>query len=206
MSRGKSAIALAVKTQRARQLAGMPTYGFLGDLVGGLGKVVTSIIPGPIDDIIFQGASDLLGGGKKSVAAKSSCPPGFRANPSTGVCEVEGVMGAVQRFLPGGQTGTLPQMPRSNGYGNAVVGSFGVPALQPAQASSVALRCPPGAVLGKDNLCYQKGSIPAQFRKWRPARKPPISAKDWKALQTADRVKNKAKNIAGKAGFTCRKR
>jgi len=198
---------MAIKAQRARQLQGQPTYGFFGDLIGGIGRVATSIIPGPVDDIIFEGASRLFGGGKPSVAAKSSCPPGFFADPNTGVCKAGGVGGAVQRFLPGGQTGTLPQVPASQqAYGNAVMGSFGVPALQPAQAQSVALRCPPGSVLGKDNLCYQKGSIPAQFRKWRPARKPPISAKDWKALQTADRVKNKAKNVATKAGFSCRRK
>jgi len=186
-------------------MSGQPTYGFFGDLIGGIGKVATSIIPGPIDDIIFEGARNIFGSSNKPGAA-SSCPPGFRANSRTGICEAMGMTGAVQRFVPGGQTGTLPQMPAAQGYGNAVMGSFGVPALQPAQASSVSLRCPPGSVLGKDNLCYQKGSIPAQFRKWRPARKPPISAKDWKALQTADRVRGKAKTIAGKAGFSCRKK
>jgi len=86
------------------------------------------------------------------------------------------------------------------------MGAFGVPALVPAQAQAMSLHCPPGAILGKDNLCYQKGSIPMQFRKWRPARKPPISAKDWRALQVSARVKEKAKKVAGTAGFTCRKR
>lgn len=197
---------MAIKAQRARQMAGQPTYGFFGDLLGGLGTVAKAIIPGGVDDFLIDTATRALGGGKASVAAKSSCPPGFQANPNTGICEVAGFGGAVQRFLPGGQTGTLPQVPAATGYGNAVMGSFGVPALQPAQAQSVALRCPPGSVLGKDNLCYQKGSIPMQFRKWRPARKPPISAKDWKALQVADRVQKKAKTVATKAGFTCRKR
>lgn len=39
---------------------------------------------------------------------------------------------------------------------------------------------------------------------WRAKRKPPISAGDWRKLQVAERVKAKAKAIAGKAGFVCR--
>lgn len=204
--------AMALRAQRARAMAGQPTYGFFDTLksIGrGIATVATGIIPGTLDDKLV---SAVLGSSspqqnKRTVTARVDCPPGFRANPSTGICEAEGMIGAVQRFLPGGQTGTLPQVNGGAvGYGNAVMGSFGVPALQPAQASTVAFRCPPGSVLGKDNLCYQKGSIPMQFRKWRPAKKPPISAKDWRALQTSARVEKKAKNIAQKAGFSCRKR
>lgn len=203
MSRRRQGAAQMIAVQRARQLQGQPTYGFFGDVVG----AVTSIIPGPIDDIIVGAGRKIFGGGgRREVTSRADCPPGFRPNPQTGVCELAGATGAIQRFLPGGQTGTLPQLPATDAYGNAVMGSFGVPAIQPAQASSMTLRCPPGSVLGKDNLCYQKGSIPSKFRKWKPARKPPISAKDWKALQTADRVKNKAKTVATKAGYSCRRK
>ena len=188
-------------------MAGMPTYGFFGDLIKGAGNLVTSIIPGPVDDIIFEGAKGILGSSNKP-GARSSCPPGFRVNPRTGVCEQEGFRGSVERFLPGGRTGTLPQNGQVSqaGYGQAVMGSFGVPAQLPVQDTSPTLRCPPGSVLGKDNLCYEKSSIPRQFRKWKPGRRPPISAKDWKALQTANRVEKKAKKIAQTAGFSCRKR
>lgn len=193
------------------QMAGQPTYGFFGDILKGIGSVAKTLIPGPIDDLIIDTVSGRVGS-QNQPGAEANCPPGFQVNSKTGVCEAIGVVPAIQRFLPGGQTGTLPQVPATggvapaNGYGAAVMGTFGVPALQPVQASTMTLRCPPGSVLGKDNLCYQKGSIPPKFRKWRPGRKPPISAGDWKALQTADRVKNKAKTVAGKAGFTCKRR
>lgn len=203
-SRQRTVEARALRAQRARQMAGQPTYGFFSDLIRGAGSVIGSIIPGPIDDFVINKGIDLFTSDQKP-GARADCPPGFTPNPRTGVCEVTGVKGTIERFLPGGSTGTLPQVPDAR-YGNAVMGSFGVPALQPAQASSMMLRCPPGSVLGKDNLCYQKGSIPAQFRKWKPARKPPISAKDWKALQTSKRVSDKAKKIAGTAGYSCRRK
>jgi hypothetical protein len=91
-------------------------------------------------------------------------------------------------------------------FGQAVVGPFGIPALVPAGVTTVSRRCPPGAVLGKDDLCYMKGSIPAKYRKWPPARKPPISAKDFATLRVSNRVRDKSKKIAGMAGFTCKKR
>lgn len=205
MSRRRNGVSSALAAQRARQLAGQPTYGFFGDVFRGIGGVAKRIIPGQLDDLIIDRVTGTIAGkGRKEAVARASCPPGFQANPQTGVCEVIGIVGAGQRFFPGGQTGTLPTV--QEGYGDAVVGAWGKPALVPAQAQGVTLRCPPGAVLGKDNLCYEKSSIPNSSRKWPKPTKPPISRADWKALQTADRVKNKAKDIAGKAGFTCRKR
>jgi len=38
---------------------------------------------------------------------------------------------------------------------------------------------------------------------WKPRRKPPISASDWKAVTTAKRVKGKAKKLAMDSGFKC---
>lgn len=204
-SRSRQVQASLIKVQRARQLTGQPTYGFFGDLLGGVGKAVASVIPG--GNIVTSVVGSLFGGGddrsSNQPLARADCPPGFQADPNTGVCQAIGLTGAVQRFLPGGQTGVLPSTAQPMA---ATVGQFGAPAIQPYQASSVALRCPPGMVLGKDNLCYRKGAIPMSWRKWRPARKPPISARDWRALQTADRVKNRAKKIAGKAGFSCKRR
>lgn len=210
MSRMRNRASTAIAAQRARQLAGQPTYGFFGDLLRGAGSIVGSIIPGQLDDRIIQAVlPDAPSTNRNEVIARASCPPGFQADPRTGVCQATGIGGALQRFLPGGRTGTLPITPpgqRIDAYGNAVMGAFGQPALQPAQAQQVALRCPPGMVLGKDNLCYAKSAIRNTDRKWPKAPKPPISRKDWKALMTADRVRNKAKDIAGKAGYSCRKR
>jgi len=99
--------------------------------------------------------------------------------------------------------------------GEAVMGGFGVPAMVPQQVGSVArrdgtvspiLRCIPGMVLGRDELCYNKGTIPRTFRKWPPGSKPPISAKDWKAAKTFGIVQKKIKRIAGDSGLSCAKK
>lgn len=200
-SRNRDAIAQAIRVQRARQMSGLPTAGFFGDILRGIGRTAVGAIP-----IVGTGISTALFPRKPTVVAPpspGSCPPGF-VTDSRGRCVRSGVTGAVQRFLPGGETGVLPG--RADGFGEATVGAFGIPALVPAGVSSVSLRCPPGAVLGKDNLCYQKGSIPVAFRKWRPARKPPISAKDWKCLQVSSRLEKKTKAIAMKAGWKGLKR
>lgn len=195
----KTAASRMLRAQRARQMGGLPTAGFFGDALGFIGDVAGALIPGvgPVIDIV----SGIVGGGDKPPPVARQCRTGFLFNPSTGQCEKQGIVGAVQQFLPGGATGTVPAT--TNGYGQAVVGTWGVPALVPATVSGITRRCPPGAILGQDDLCYQKGSIPAKYRKWKPEKKGPISAADWKDLQTADRVRKKSKAIAVKAGFKC---
>lgn len=106
--------------------------------------------------------------------------------------------------LPGGRPLTFPRSGTPiKQYGNAVVGSFGIPALEPAVTAVNVHSCPPGAVLGADNLCYQKGSIPRAFRKHRPAPRPPMTAGDAKALRRIGTLQRKAKRLAATAGFVC---
>lgn len=60
---------------------------------------------------------------------------------------------------------------------------------------------PPGYVI-VDYNGQKVGMLKEVARKaglWKPQRKPPISAGDWRKLQVADRVRNKAFNIAKKA-------
>jgi len=183
-------------------MAGQPTSGFFGDILGGAVGLVSSFIPG--GSVVKRIGSGLLGsiiGSGQQEGARADCPPGFRVDPSTGRCLKEGFGGAVERFLPGGSTGFLPSGP---GTAVATMGSFGVPAMQPTSVATQRLDCPAGFLLGMDNLCYAKGTLPRQFRKWKPAKKPPISAKDWRALQTSARVEKKVKRIAATAGFTCK--
>lgn len=201
MSQQRTAASRMLRAQRARQMAGLPTAGFFGDILKGIGKVAAGFIPGGRTAVDV--AERVFGGGRpdQKPGARADCPPGFRADPNTGLCEAEGVRAGIERLLPFGETGMLPGR---NGFGEATVGAFGIPAIVPAQVSTAALRCPPGSVLGKDNLCYQPGSITKKFRKWPPGVRPKISAREWRTLSTANTVRSKAKEVAGAAGFTCR--
>lgn len=139
------------------------------------------------------------GGRGGGLGLSGGCPEGHVWR--NGRCEQVGVGGALERWLPGGETGTGVDV-----YGEATVGSFGMPALVPATVSQPTRRCPPGAVLGKDNLCYQKGAIPNKWRKWPKPPRPALTAGDMKTLRRAKSLQNKVKRAAQGAGFSCRKR
>ena len=185
------------------------------NLTGGLGDFGRELLGG-VGDAIRGGIQDRIagffnpGGGSGSGALSaegmggSGCPTGYTWNPTIGEC-----------IEVGGNGSTGVSIAPGSGYGAAVMGSFGIPALQPAQVGEVRnsrggispiLRCPPGAVLGKDNLCYMKGSIPRQYRKWKPKPKPVMSAADAKALRRIGTLQKKVTRLAGSAGLTCRKR
>lgn len=133
------------------------------------------------------------------------CPVGFVFR--NGRCEQVGMVGTIERLLPGGQTGTL-----MDEAGEAVLGAFGLPAIIPRQVGVIEdregregpiLRCPTGLVLGKDSLCYPKAAIPRQFRKNPPAKKPPLTVTDANAIRRAASAKNRVKKLAGDVGFSC---
>jgi len=110
-----------------------------------------------------------------------------------------GFLAGAQRFFPGGETGFFE-------FGEAVMGAFGVPALEPAVVGEIQrrdgstgpiLRCPPRMVLAVDNLCYAKGIKGlASFRKWKPSAKGMISAADVKCLRRANTLRSSKSNKA----------
>lgn len=149
-------------------------------------------------------------GGALVRVSGGECQPGYRWDGKR--CVEEGVGGFIERILPGGETGTQMDI-----YGQAVVGSFGMPALVPATVGVIqnargenkpVRRCPKGAVLGKDDLCYQKGAISRQYRKWPKPTNPKgyISRSDLKALNKIHGLQEKAKNLAMASGFKVTKR
>lgn len=153
----------------------------------------------------FSGQSDP----NNSTGAQSSCPDGYEVDASTGICKKSGVGGAIERWVPGGATGTLGT------GGQATIGAFGRPAMVPAQVGTVqrndgtvspVLRCLRGMVLGMDDLCYPKGSIPRQYRKWKPACKPPMTCSDAKALRRIGTLQARVKKLASSAGLSTKKR
>lgn len=104
--------------------------------------------------------------------------------------------------FPGGDPFTFPA------GGRTTMGAFGMPAVTPVAEQRVRRRCPDGMVLGKDDLCYPKQVLPrrSKYRKWRGDPKPKISAQDWKTLKRAERVEEKAKEVAKTAGWKVTRR
>jgi len=127
----------------------------IGAIGGGLGAILSGGNP------ITAAGRGFIGGGNRSRFA-ASCPAGFEM--VNGRCQRSGFTGATQRFLPGGQTGFLPQ-------GEAVMGQYGA-AMVPVRVESEVLDCLPGMILGKDELCYNKGDISNKERKWPKGRRP----------------------------------
>ncbi len=125
----------------------------------------------------------------------STCQPGYTRNPSSGVCEEKGIVGAARRFVPGGQTGTQVDI-----GGDAVVGSFGLTGVLPSQVGTITrndggvtplLRCPARYVLAIDNICYVKGQRGlAAFRKWKPEGRAFLTPGDVKVLRRANSLRN----------------
>lgn len=174
-------------------LGGAIVGGLTGLLTGGPGGALVGAVGGSgllgegsdVPDVGMPGGTSLLGG----------CPPGYR-RASDGGCAPT-LTTSVQAALPGGASGSYPS---GSDYGGAVMGAFGVPALQPAVVTQTVRRCPPGAVLGRDGLCYTKGSIPPKYRAYRPKPKPVVSRADFKAIQRADRARKRLINLTKKAG------
>jgi len=79
--------------------------------------------------------------------------------------------------------------------GEAVMGRYGA-ALQPAYRNLTVARCPRGAVLGNDGLCYNKRDLNKSERMWIPARKPLLTGGDLNAIARASRAANKMKTQA----------
>jgi len=139
------------------------------------------------------------GDGSRAFGEPSQCPPGrFRVGNQC----VDPLA-----LPPGGEPVTIPVSGTSVGNGaGAVIGSFGIPAMRPVTVTRPTSRCMPGAILGRDGLCYMKGSIPKSFRKWRPAPKPPMSAADAKALRRIGSLQKKVTRLAKSANLTCKKK
>lgn len=184
-----------------QQVVAPPALGLsdITDFLQGVGSVI---------EAVRGGGGGATGGGGPGTPITTGCPTGYELK--NGQCVKSGVGGYIERTLPGGQTGTL-----WNGGGQAVIGAFGKPALVPTQVGSqtrmdgtvnAILRCPAKYVLGADDLCYPKGTIPRQYRKWAPRAKPLVSANDAKTLRRIGSIQRRVKKAAGVAGFTCRTR
>jgi len=93
-------------------------------------------------------------------------------------------------------------LPGGDPFISPATGIFGAPSVAPITSSQRVLKCARGLVLGKDNRCYAKGSIPRNARKWKPEPKPLVSRSDVKALARINSIRGRVKKAAGAAGLS----
>lgn len=90
-------------------------FGFLGKVAGGIAKTAGGLIPGPVGDILEKGGQLISGGGPGGAAGT----PGISMTPPSPIGRTffpqqqpvvpkPGPRGAIERFLPGGETGYVP--------------------------------------------------------------------------------------------------
>lgn len=83
--------------------------GGLGSLIGGAIRAVGSVLPGPVG-AVASGVGSLIAG-KKTTGSSVAVPiPTTVKAPAQQIPQIPapGVVGAVQRFVPGGATGMMP--------------------------------------------------------------------------------------------------
>lgn len=196
--------------------------GFLsriGDIAKGVARTATRFIPGPVDDLIVEGA---IGGINRLTSGGRSRPPRImraqnltRPNmgvPPPAIPRIPGLTGG-DISVPGidfpfvdfdanfssGQNGLAGNVAELMGSNKIV--------MEPGQ--KVIADAPPGYVIVNMPDGSKKAVLKSVARKlglWKPRRKPPISASDWHKLKVADRVRNKAKKIAQTADFKVTKK
>lgn len=129
-----------------------------------------------------------------------TCPDGFELQD--GECVRAGVRGSIERTLPGGKSGTLADV-----EGAAAIDDFGIPVRFPTQVGTIQrrdgssgpiLRCPAGMILGLNDFCYVKGTLPRAMRKWKPEPRPLLSAQDGKILRRAKQLEKKLRRVSSK--------
>lgn len=149
---------------------------------GGVGTTtVGTVIPGKIDMKYGFGGNGTI---RKGLGISGgSCPSGYtwKEGPGGGSCvsPTPGMRGRVQRALPGGRTGY-----DAAEYGEAVMGQFGA-GMIPATFEGVTRRCPRGAVLATDGLCYNTRDLSNKNREWPRGRRPLLTGGEMRAISIA---------------------
>jgi len=137
------------------------------------------------------------------------CPDGWTA--SNGDCTRRGAGGGTETIvnLPDIDPGIQSPAERSiAGSAQAVAGAFGMPAIVPQAEMRRRLSCPPGMVLGEDELCYPKQVLrrDSRFRKWKPGVRPILTGGQRNSIRKARSAIMTAKDAVSGLGVTVKKR
>jgi len=154
-------------------------------LIGAVGGLLTGNPLSAISGFVRGG-----GGGRSSSPVLQQLEDrGRPCHPSDPRCapprvqeRVPGLRGFAERLLPGGRSGF-----QDVEFGDARVGQFGA-GLEPAQFETVTRRCPRGAVLGVDGLCYNRRDIRNSERMWPKGRAPLLTGGEMRCITIASRA------------------
>lgn len=172
--------------------------GFTTPTGGGLPGSGSGVFPGqslvcslaglPADcsalDLINAGVDAFAGGGEPDAPDLPNLPgPGF-GDPGTGNgngCGPGAILIAGQCVAPGDvfPGGDPFMVPAGATPVRGLYGAGFTPTVESRQVRS----CPPGFVLGKDNVCYDR--LPRSRRKWDPGMKPLLTGGDRAAIRKA---------------------
>ena len=83
---------------------------------------------------------------------------------------------------PSGPNGRHPERPPVPTL--AVTGQYGA-GFEPSLISTEMLECPPGTILGKDEVCYNRRDLRNNERKWPRGRRPLLTGGEMRAISTA---------------------
>ena len=179
---------------------------FVGKFIGGVVKRIP--VFGGIAETAFELGGALFDGG----AGTKGCPPGFIPTPTGCVprgspdLRTTGPLTRTLRERFGGRETRPPPRPpprdigvpgdtmaataRANGVTRppvptlAVTGQFGA-GFEPSLISTEMLECPPGTILGKDEVCYNRRDLRNNERKWPRGRRPLLTGGEMRAISTA---------------------
>lgn len=186
----------------------MGFFGTIGGVLRGAGRIATAIIPGTLDNELFDAATGLFDRPAADppaavlrvvpgVLGSGGCNPGMIRDQS-GICVSPGSPGDLSTGVSVGTVAGAPAIPQPSLSTVSVLkcprfadGNVGILWMMPLTGAVVCL--PRGVSGGKWGL----------RRKNKPRRKAFISAAEKKALDIPAATRKKAKEFAKLAGFKC---
>lgn len=100
-----------------------------------------------------------------------------------------GVIEGISQVLPGMQSG------------EAGTDQFGRLVKKPVTRQRNIRLCGRGFVLGKNGLCYAKGTLPRNEREWKPQPRPPLTGADARAIRRAAAAKKRVRKLGSAVGL-----
>ncbi|MDH3463975.1 MAG: hypothetical protein OEM32_10165 [Acidimicrobiia bacterium] len=130
------------------------------------------------------------GGGFDPLGLEGDCPGLFNVKIA-GVCVDLGSAAPGGDPMITGQTNGNGAAPTyADGFGDAIVGRYGLGLIPRVEVRPVR-SCPAGMVLGRDGVCYERKSLRAHEREWKPGVKPLLTGGERNAIAIAKRAAGK---------------